>query len=56
MQPPSSTAKSPPSLYVAVAQVLAYVFQLKQAMARGDEPPQAPNPEVDPDLLGPYKF
>ena len=46
----------PSSLYVAVAQVLAYVFQLKQAMARGDEPPQAPKPEVDPDLLGPYKF
>jgi flagellar biosynthetic protein FlhB len=46
----------PASLYVAVAQVLAYVFQLKQAMARGDEPPQAPRPEVDPDLLGPYKF
>ncbi|WP_266184043.1 flagellar biosynthesis protein FlhB [Dyella humicola] len=46
----------PSSLYVAVAQVLAYVFQLKQAMARGDEPPQAPKPDVDPDLLGPYKF
>ena len=46
----------PSSLYIAVAQVLAYVFQLKQAMARGDEPPQAPKPDVDPDLLGPYKF
>ncbi|MFC4528046.1 flagellar biosynthesis protein FlhB [Dyella halodurans] len=46
----------PASLYVAVAQVLAYVFQLKQAVARGDEPPQAPKPDVDPDLLGPYKF
>ncbi len=46
----------PSSLYVAVAQVLAYVFQLKQAMSRGDEPPQAPKPDVDPDLLGPYKF
>jgi flagellar biosynthetic protein FlhB len=46
----------PSALYVAVAQVLAYVFQLKQAVSRGDEPPKAPQPEVDPDLLGPYKF
>jgi flagellar biosynthetic protein FlhB len=46
----------PVSLYVAVAQVLAYVYQLKQATARGDEPPPAPRPEVDPDLMGPYKF
>ncbi|SEJ08626.1 flagellar biosynthesis protein FlhB [Frateuria terrea] len=46
----------PVSLYVAVAQVLAYVYQLKQATARGDEPPPAPQPEVDPDLMGPYKF
>lgn len=46
----------PSALYVAVAQVLAYVFQLKQAMSRGDEPPQAPTPDVDPDLMGPYKF
>ncbi|WP_430391036.1 flagellar biosynthesis protein FlhB [Dyella sp. 20L07] len=46
----------PASLYVAVAQVLAYVFQLKQAVARGDEPPKAPKPDVDPDLMGPYKF
>jgi flagellar biosynthetic protein FlhB len=45
----------PVSLYVAVAQVLAYVYQLKQATARGDEPPPAPQPEVDPDLMGPYK-
>ncbi|MGN2247584.1 flagellar biosynthesis protein FlhB [Frateuria sp. GZRR35] len=46
----------PVSLYVAVAQVLAYVYQLKQATARGDEPPPAPRPEVDPDLMGPYKI
>lgn len=46
----------PSALYVAVAQVLAYVFQLKQAVARGDAPPKAPQPEVDPDLMGPYKF
>ncbi|MCX7513153.1 flagellar biosynthesis protein FlhB [Frateuria sp. STR12] len=46
----------PVSLYVAVAQVLAYVYQLKQATARGDEPPPAPQPEVDADLMGPYKL
>lgn len=46
----------PSSLYVAVAQVLAYVFQLKQAVERGDQPPKAPAPDVDPDLMGPYKF
>ncbi|RDI97742.1 flagellar biosynthesis protein FlhB [Dyella solisilvae] len=46
----------PASLYVAVAQVLAYVFQLKQAVARGDDPPKAPKPDVDPDLMGPYQF
>lgn len=46
----------PSALYVAVAQVLAYVFQLKQAVSRGDEPPKAPQPDVDPDLMGPYQF
>jgi flagellar biosynthetic protein FlhB len=46
----------PSALYVAVAQVLAYVFQLKQAVSRGDAPPAAPQPDVDPDLMGPYKF
>ncbi|MEI7035953.1 flagellar biosynthesis protein FlhB [Fulvimonas yonginensis] len=46
----------PVALYVAVAQVLAYVYQLKQATARGDTPPPAPQPEVDPDLMGPYKL
>ncbi|MHA6205514.1 flagellar biosynthesis protein FlhB [Dyella soli] len=46
----------PAALYVAVAQVLAYVFQLKQAVVRGDEPPPAPQPDIDPDLMGPYKF
>jgi flagellar biosynthesis protein FlhB len=46
----------PASLYVAVAQVLAYVFQLKQAVVRGDDPPPVPKPEVDPDLMGPYKL
>lgn len=46
----------PVALYVAVAQVLAYLYQLKQATARGDTPPPTPQPEVDPDLMGPYKL
>ena len=45
----------PAALYVAVAQILAYVYQLKQATARGEMPPAAPSPEVDPDLMGPYR-
>jgi flagellar biosynthetic protein FlhB len=45
----------PASLFVAVAQVLAYVYQLKQATAQDESPPDAPNPEVDPDLMGPYR-
>lgn len=45
----------PASLFVAVAQVLAYVYQLKQATSQGDTPPVAPSPEVDPDLMGPYR-
>jgi flagellar biosynthetic protein FlhB len=45
----------PAALYVAVAQVLAYVYQLKQATAQGETPPAAPTPEVDPDLMGPYR-
>ena len=32
------------ALYVAVAQVLAYVYQLKQAAAHGETPPPAPSP------------
>lgn len=44
----------PASLYVAVAQILAYVYQLKTATARGDTPPTPPKPDVDPDLMGPY--
>lgn len=45
----------PAALYVAVAQVLAYVYQLKKATAQGETPPAAPTPEVDPDLMGPYR-
>lgn len=45
----------PATLYVAVAQVLAYVYQLKQAAERGAALPDLPVPQVDPDLLGPYR-
>ena len=45
----------PASLYVAVAQVLAYVYQVKQAVTHGMTPPEPPRPEVDPDLMGPYR-
>ncbi|MBB3225583.1 flagellar biosynthetic protein FlhB [Luteibacter sp. Sphag1AF] len=46
----------PAALYVAVAQILAYVYRLKQAVANGDLPPDPPTPEIDPDLLGPYRM
>ncbi|WP_036111226.1 MULTISPECIES: flagellar biosynthesis protein FlhB [Luteibacter] len=46
----------PSALYVAVAQILAYVFRLKQAIAMGDLPPELPKQEIDPDLLGPYRM
>jgi flagellar biosynthetic protein FlhB len=46
----------PASLYVAVAQILAYVFQLKQTSTSGHTPPPPPQPEIDPDLMGPYKL
>jgi flagellar biosynthetic protein FlhB len=45
----------PASLYVAVAQVLAYVYQVKQAVTQGMTPPEPPKPEIDPDLMGPYR-
>ncbi|OWQ91300.1 flagellar biosynthetic protein FlhB [Roseateles aquatilis] len=45
----------PGALFGAVAQVLAYVYQLKAAMAgRGMAPPAVPNPPV-PDELDPHK-
>lgn len=46
----------PSALYVAVAQILAYVFRLKQAIAVGDLPPDLPKQDIDPDLLGPYRM
>ncbi|HEX7817075.1 flagellar biosynthesis protein FlhB [Dyella sp.] len=45
----------PAALYVAVAQVLAYVYQVKQALAHGVSPPEPPRPDVDPELMGPYR-
>jgi flagellar biosynthesis protein FlhB len=44
----------PAALYVAVAQILAYVYQLKQATAQGASAPPVPKPEVDPELQGRY--
>jgi len=46
----------PATLFVAVAQILAYVYRLKTALAQGDVMPEKPNPEVDPDLLGRYRM
>lgn len=46
----------PSALYVAVAQILAYVFRLKQAIAMGDLPPDLPEQDIDPELLGPYRM
>jgi flagellar biosynthesis protein FlhB len=45
----------PAALYVAVAQVLAYVYQLKQAVERGGPAPTVPKPDVDPELQGRYR-
>jgi len=38
----------PATLYVAVAQVLTYIYQLKAARSSGGNPPQPPN--IDPDI------
>ncbi len=46
----------PSALYIAVAQILAYVFRLKQAIAMGDLPPDLPKQDIDPDLMGPYRM
>lgn len=45
----------PSALYVAVAQILAYVYQLKQVTERGGPIPEAPQPDVDPELQGRYR-
>ena len=41
----------PALLYTAVAQVLAYLFQLKDAAALGRRQPVAPQPEIDESLF-----
>jgi flagellar biosynthetic protein FlhB len=41
----------PALLYTAVAQVLAYIFQLKDAAAQGRRHPRPPKPEVDESLF-----
>ncbi|GAP66683.1 flagellar biosynthetic protein FlhB [Mizugakiibacter sediminis] len=43
-------APIPAALYVAVAQVLAYVYRLKAAAAAGQPAPPPPVPEIDPAL------
>ncbi|GFZ86155.1 flagellar biosynthesis protein FlhB [Dyella caseinilytica] len=45
----------PAALYVAVAQILAYVYQLKQATEHGGPEPTAPKPDIDPELQGRYR-
>jgi flagellar biosynthesis protein FlhB len=45
----------PAALYVAVAQILAYVYQLKQAVERGGPAPTVPKPDIDPELQGRYR-
>lgn len=40
----------PSGLYVAVAQVLTYIFRLKSAGDLDDNMPEAPNPEIDPEF------
>ena len=45
----------PAALYVAVAQILAYVYQLKQAIQHGGPAPTVPKPDVDPELQGRYR-
>jgi len=46
-------AEIPAGLYLAVAQVLTYVYQLRQWHMQGGEYPDAPTPEVaDEDLTG----
>jgi len=41
-------AEIPASLYVAVAQVLTYIYQLKTASSRGMSPPRPP--DIDPNI------
>ncbi len=46
----------PAALYTAVAQVLAYIFQLKTRLRPGQKRPKAPVPVInEDDFTGPYK-
>lgn len=46
----------PSQLYVAVAEILAYVYRLQQVAKTGEAKPKLPTPPVDPTLMGPYKL
>lgn len=46
----------PAALYVAVAQILAYVYRVRDAAAQYADVPPPPNPDIDPALLGPYQL
>ena len=46
----------PATLYAAVAQILAYVYRVHEAAAHADDVPPPPNPDIDPQLLGPYQM
>lgn len=46
----------PAALYAAVAQILAYVYRVRDAAAQAGEAPPPPNPDIDPELLGPYRM
>ncbi len=46
----------PAALYVAVAQILAYVYRVRDAAAQVGDVPPPPTPDIDPQLLGPYQM
>ncbi len=48
-------AAIPGALYVAVAQVLAFVVNLRNAKRNGDPWPKAPNPDIPEGFLDPYE-
>lgn len=43
-------AEIPATLYVAVAEVLTYVYRLHRAEANGEPAPDVPHPDVEPEL------
>ncbi|MGH8215627.1 MAG: flagellar biosynthesis protein FlhB [Rhodanobacteraceae bacterium] len=46
----------PAALYAAVAQILAYVYRVHEAAEQAVDVPPPPNPDIDPQLLGPYQM